>query len=130
MIRRTICAQPAPLPATRQWLTIDEIERNTVQFYLAQLPLPVEYITFDNELFTVDCGDWRNLVDVALHPADNYISLLSVFVPASSFYTVYIQIIANIIGRFDVFKFRYMMKVLESLETRRRLCFARFCWKL
>ena len=113
---------------------------NTVQYYLAYLNIPVEYIRFDNEnlfLFShvvtcssVDLGNWKNLLDIALHPHSNYISLLSLFLPVSSFYTIFIQIVVNRLNQLDATDFSYMLRVLELLSPSRRYAFARFCWRL
>lgn len=121
-------------------ITIDNVTENTVQYYLAYLNIPVEYIRFDNEyLFSnvlylisssVDLDNWRNLQEIALHPHSNYISLLSIYLPVSSFYTIFVQIIVNKLTRLDASDFNYILRVLGLLPSSRRYAFARFCWRM
>ncbi|KAK8818627.1 hypothetical protein WA538_003938, partial [Blastocystis sp. DL] len=116
--------------AVNSRISIENVTENTVQYYLAYLNIPVEYIRFDNENFSVDLGNWKNLLDIALHPHSNYISLLSLFLPVSSFYTIFIQIVVNRLNQLDATDFSYMLRVLELLSPSRRYAFARFCWRI
>ena len=121
-------------------ITINNVTENTVQYYLAYLNIPVEYIRFDNEhLFmhyltlissSVDLDNWRNLQEISLHPHSNYISLLSIYLPVSLFYTIFVQIIVNKLNRLDASDFSYILRVLGLLPASRRYAFARFCWRM
>ena len=121
-------------------LTISNVTDNTVQYYLAYLNIPVEYIRFDNEHLStligvlihssVDLDNWRNLQEISLHPHSNYISLLSIYLPVSLFYTIFVQIIVNKLNRLDASDFSYILRVLGLLPSSRRYAFARFCWRM
>lgn len=121
-------------------ISIDNVMENTVQYYLAYLKIPVEYIKFDNsELYwfitlvlysTIDFDNWRSIIEIIKHPTDNFISLLSLFLPVRYFYTVYIQIVVNHLTKLDAANFNYLVKVLSYLPTSKQFPFARFCWRM
>ncbi len=79
---------------------------------------------------SIDLDNWRNLQEISLHPHSNYISLLSIYLPVSLFYTIFGQIIVNKLNRLDGSDFNYILRVLGLLPSSRRYAFARFCWRM
>lgn len=74
--------------------------------------------------------NWRNLLEIAKHPHSHYIALLSIFLPVSSFYTVFVQIVVNRLTKLDLSDFEYLIRVLSFLPVLRQFAFSRFCWKM
>ena len=112
---------------------------NTVQYYLAYLKIPVDYIKFDNDKLyafspvfnsSMDFDNWRSIIEIMKHPTNNFISLLSLFLPVQFFYTVYIQIIASHLNTLDFTNFNYLIKVLNFLPSHKQYPFSRFCWRM
>ena len=79
---------------------------------------------------SIDLDNWRNLQEISLHPHSNYISLLSIYLPVSLFYTIFVQIIVNKLNRLDGSDFNYILRVLGLLPSSRRYAFARVCWRM
>lgn len=114
---------------------------NTVQYYLAYLKIPVEYMRFDNSNLlilmsmnlmnsSIDFDNWKSILEIMKHPTDHFISLLSLFLPFHYFYTVFIQIVVNQMTKLDATNFIYIIKVLSYLSKEKQFPFARFCWRM
>ena len=121
-------------------ISVQNVLDNTIQYYLSYLTIPVEYIKFDTlepslsrpPLMhrNVDYDNWERLLDVAVHPTNNYLSLLSLFLPSSLFYTIFIQIVVNRLTKLTQADFTYLLHVLSLLPVARQYAFARFCWRV
>ena len=121
-------------------ICLQSVMDNTVQYYLAYLTIPVEYIQFDTlGLYphllrlthsTIDYANWRRLLDIATRPTTNYIALLSLFLPPASFYTIFIQIVVNRLTKLTSADYTYLLRVLSFLPVARQYAFARFCWRV
>ena len=114
---------------------------NTVQYYLAYLKIPVEYMRFDNSNLLIRMSmnlmnssiyfdNWKSILEIMKHPTDHFISLLSLFLPFHYFYTVFIQIVVNQMTKLDATNFIYIIKVLSYLSKEKQFPFARFCWRM
>lgn len=116
------------------------MRENTVQFYLALLNIPVEYSSFDSVSMylrgsgrfcrSIDMENWRNLLDIAQHPSQNFLSLLALFLPNSYFYTIFVQIVVNRLNKLETPDFVYLLRVLKALPVAKQFAFARFCWRM
>ena len=121
-------------------ISIQNVLDNTIQYYLSYLTIPVEYIKFDTleqslprpslTSRSADYDNWERLLDVAVHPTNNYLSLLSFFLPSSLFYTIFIQIVVNRLTKLTQADFVYLLHVLSFLPVARQYAFARFCWRV
>ena len=121
-------------------ISIQNVLDNTIQYYLSYLTIPVEYIKFDTleqslqrpslTSRSTDYDNWERLLDVAVHPTNNYLSLLSFFLPSSLFYTIFIQIVVNRLTKLTQADFIYLLHVLSFLPVARQYAFARFCWRV
>lgn len=79
---------------------------------------------------TIDFDNWKNLLEIALHPSHNYISLLAMFLPSSYFYTIFVQIVVNRLNKLEPPDFAYLLRVLKALPVAKQFAFARFCWRM
>lgn len=82
------------------------------------------------DISAVDWENWRNLLEIAQHPSQNFLSLLAMFLPNSYFYTVFVQIVVNRLNKLETPDFVYLLRVLKALPVAKQFAFARFCWRM